>query len=303
MIDFCLLGTGGMMPLPERWLSALLLRSQRDVVLVDCGEGTQVSWRFSNWNFRDVGTIALTHLHADHVAGIAGVLFMIAHSNRTEDLTIFGPPGTYQVVQALTVVVPRLPYTVHIVELEGGETHVLPDGLELSALKVDHRMPCLAYRFRRTRAPKFDAERARALEIPITLWSKLQSGDTVSFDDRTITPDQVLGPPRRGLTVGFVTDTRVTPDIPNFVRDADLLICEGTYGDPELRDRAEKRGHMVFDQAATIARQANARQLVLTHFSPAMLDPENYLQFAQAIFPNSSIGQAHQTITLAFADT
>jgi ribonuclease Z len=302
VIDLCLLGTGGMMPLPERWLSALLLRSQRDVVLVDCGEGTQVSWRYSHWNFRDVGTIALTHLHADHVAGIAGILFMIAHSNRTEDLTIYGPPGTHQVVQSLTIVVPRLPYTVRVIELEGGESDVLPDGLEISALKVDHRMPCLAYRFTRKRAPKFDAERARDLAIPITLWSKLQSGESVALDERTITPDQVLGPPRRGLTVGFVTDTRVTPDIPDFIRDADLLICEGTYGDPELRERADKRGHMVFDQAATIAREANARQLILTHFSPAMLDPENYLHYAQAIFPNTSLGRAHETITLSFRD-
>ncbi len=302
MIDLCLLGTGGMMPLPERWLSALLVRSQRDVVLVDCGEGTQVSWRYSNWNFRDVGTIALTHLHADHVAGIAGVLFMIAHSNRSEDLTIFGPPGTYQVVQALTIVVPRLPFTVRIVELEGGETHTLPDGLELSTLKVDHRIPCLAYRFTRHRAPKFDAERARALDIPITLWGTLQSGSSVDVDGQTFSPDQVLGPPRSGLSVGFVTDTRVTSDIPNFVRDAELLICEGTYGDPELRERAEKRGHMVFDQAATIAREANARRLILTHFSPAMLDPDNYLHHAQAIFRHSSIGQAHQTITLSFRD-
>lgn len=302
MIDLCLLGTGGMMPLPERWLSALLVRSQRDVVLVDCGEGTQVSWRYSNWNFRDVGTIALTHLHADHVAGIAGVLFMIAHSNRSEDLTIFGPPGTYQVVQALTIVVPRLPFTVRIVELDGGETHTLPDGLELSALKVDHRMPCLAYRFTRQRAPKFDAERARTLDIPITLWSTLQSGKSVVVEGQTVSPDQVLGPPRSGLTLGFVTDTRVTPDIPDFIRDAELLICEGTYGDPDLRERAEKRGHMVFDQAATIAQEANAQRLILTHFSPSMLDPETYLHHAQAIFPNSSIGQAHQTITLSFRD-
>jgi ribonuclease Z len=191
---------------------------------------------------------------------------------------------------------------VRIVELEGGESLTLPDGLELSALKVEHRIPCLAYRFTRTRAPKFDAERARALDIPITLWSKLQSGESVTDNDRTITSDQVLGPPRRGLTVGFVTDTRVTPDIPDFIRDADLLICEGTYGDPELRERAESRGHMVFDQAAAIAREANARQLILTHFSPAMLDPENYLHYAQEIFPASSLGRAHETITLPFQD-
>ncbi|HVB63397.1 MAG TPA: ribonuclease Z [Nitrolancea sp.] len=302
MIDVCLLGTGGMMPLPGRWLSSMLLRSQRDVVLVDCGEGTQISWHLSGWGFRDVEAIALTHLHGDHVAGLAGVLFMIAHSNRTDPLTIFGPRGTYQVVEALTIVVPALPFTVQIIELDGGESYTLPDGLELRALQVDHRMSCLAYTFYRERAPKFDAERARALGIPITLWSKLQAGETVNVDGRTINPDQVTGKPRRGLKVGLVTDTRVTPEIPDFVRGADLLVCEGTYGDPELRERARQRGHMVFDEAATIARAAEVRRLILTHFSPSMLDPEKFVQHARAIFPETEIGQQHQTITLAFDD-
>ncbi|HEX3721921.1 MAG TPA: ribonuclease Z [Nitrolancea sp.] len=300
MIDLCLLGTGGMMPLRERWLSSMLLRSRRDVVLIDCGEGTQISWRYSGWGFHDVEAIFLTHHHADHVLGIAGVLFMIAHSNRTEPLTIFGPPGTYQVVQGLTIVVPKLSFPVSVVELDGGERHTLPDGLEINVLRVDHRVPCLAYTFTRNRAPKFDAERAQSLGIQRNLWSRLQSGETVSTEERLIPPDEVLGPPRRGLKVGFVTDTRVTPEIPEFVRDADLLVCEGTYGDPELRDRARQRGHMVFDEAATIAKTAGAKRLMLTHFSQSMLDPESFLHHATNVFAETSIGRPHETITLSF---
>lgn len=291
-----------MMPLPGRWLSAMLLRCQQDVVLVDCGEGTQISWRYSGWSFRPVNAIAITHHHADHVAGIAGVLFMIAHSGRTEPLTIFGPPGTYQVVQALTVVVPGLPFRVEIDELEGGETRMLPGGLELAALKVDHRAPCLAYTFYRSRAPRFDAERAQKLMIPRALWSRLQAGERVRVHGGTIGPTSVMGPPRKGLKVGFVTDTRPTAEIPGFVRGADLLVCEGTYGDPELRERASQRGHMVFDEAARIARDAEVERLILTHFSPAMMDPETYLPSARAVFPASEIGRQHQTITLSFDD-
>jgi len=227
---------------------------------------------------------------------------MIADSNRTDPLTIFGPRGTYQVVQALTIVVPALPFTVQIIELDGGESHTLPDGLELRSLQVEHRMSCLAYSFSRQRAPRFNADHARALGVPVTRWSELQAGNTVDVDGRPVTPDQVLGGPRRGLKVGFVTDTRVTEQIPDFVRGADLLICEGTYGDPELRERARQRGHMVFDDAATIARAGNVRQLILTHFSPSMLDPENFVHHARAIFSNSTIGQQHETITLAFDD-
>jgi ribonuclease Z len=297
-----MLGLGGMMPLPNRWLSSMLLRSQKDVVLVDCGEGTQISWRYSNWPFRPVNAIVLTHFHADHVGGIAGVLFMIAHSGRTEPLTIFGPKGTYQAVQALTVVVPGLPYQVSIVEMDDGDSFTLPDGLQIDALAVDHRVPCLAYTFSRARAPRFNAERARQLMIPVTLWSRLQAGEAVEVPGGRVNPEQVLGPPRRGLKVGYVTDTRPTAAIPGFVRDADLLVCEGTYGDPELRERARSRGHMVFDEAATIAREAHAKRLILTHFSPSMMDPENYLRFAQDVFPNSEIGEQHETITLSFED-
>ncbi len=290
------------MPLPGRWLSSLLLRSQQDVVLVDCGEGTQISWRYSGWSYRPVNAITITHLHADHVAGIAGVLFMIAHSGRTEPLTIYGPPGTFEVVQALTVVVPGLPFRVEIDELEGGETRTLPDGLVLHSLKVDHRVPCVAYTFTRSRSPRFNPERARALQIPITLWSRLQSGETVPVHGGRVHPEQVMGPPRRGLKVGFVTDTRPTPEIPDFVHGADILFCEGTYGDPNLRERASKRGHMVFDQAAELAREADARRLILTHFSPSMMNPEEYLHFAREIFPTSEIGREHRTITLSFDD-
>ncbi len=291
-----------MMPLPERWLASMLLRSQQDVVLVDCGEGTQISWRYSNWSFRPVNAIALTHFHADHVAGIAGVLFMIAHAGRTEPLTILGPSGTYEIVQALTIVVPGLPYKVQIVEMEDEDGYVLPDGLEIRAHEVDHRITCLAYTFSRHRAPRFNPDRARELDVPMTLWGKLQAGETVQLEGRAITPQQVLGPPRRGLKVGYVTDTRPTASIPDFVRGADLFVCEGTYGDPELRERARLRGHMVFDQAAELAKQAEARRLILTHFSPSMMDPETYLPFAREVFPATEIGRQHETITLAFED-
>ena len=284
MIDICMLGLGGMMPLPQRWLSAMLLRSGSDVVLVDCGEGTQISWRYSNWSFRPVNAIVLTHFHADHVGGIAGVLFMIAHSGRTEPLAILGPKGTYEIVQALTVVVPALPFPLQIVELNGGDSYTLPGGLEINALDADHRIPCLCYTFSRARAPRFEPEKARALDIPVTLWSKLQAGESVEVAGRKLNPDRVLGPPRRGLKVAYITDTRPTNAMPDFVRGADLLVCEGTYGDPDLRERARSRGHMVFDQAATIARDAGARRLILTHFSPSMMEPEQYLHFAQEIF-------------------
>jgi ribonuclease Z len=302
MIDVCLLGIGGMMPLPGRWLSSMLLRCGQDVVLCDCGEGTQISWKIANWGFRDVNTIVLSHLHADHVAGLPGILFMIAHSGRTEPLTIYGPVYTDVVVQSLRIIAPRLPYAVEVIELGGSETRVLPDGLELRTLEVEHRIPCLAYSFGKPRAPRFQPERARAQGIPISLWSRLQAGESIEIDGRTYGPESVLGEPRSGLKVAYVTDTRPTPALPDFVRDADLLVCVAMYGDPDVRDRADARGHMVFDEAAATARDGNVKRLWLTHFSPSVTDPAACLPEATAIFPATEIGRQHRTFTLRYED-
>lgn len=290
------------MPLPNRWLSALLLRCEGQVILCDCGEGTQISWKMSGWGFRDVSTIVLSHLHADHVAGLPGVLFMLAHAGRTEPVTIYGPASTHQIASGLMVIAPRMPFPIQVAELAGSEELEIAGGLTMRSLAVEHRIPCLSYTFERPRAGRFEVERARALGVPVPSWSRLQRGEEVEVDDRVIQPSDVLGPPRRGLKVGFVTDTRPTTELPGFVRDADLLVCEGMYGDPSLHERGVERGHMLFNEAAAIATQAGARRLWLTHFSPSVEHPAEFLPVAQAIFPNAEIGQPHRTLTLAFED-
>ncbi len=302
MIDVCLLGTGGMMPLPGRWLSTLLLRCEGHTVLCDCGEGTQISWRYTNWGFRDLDTIVLTHLHADHVAGLPGILFSLAYADRTEPVTIFGPAGTRATVAGLCIVVPLLPFPVEVVEIDGEAEHRLPGEIVLRALPVAHRVPCLAYTFERPRTPRFDVERARELGVPVELWSRLQRGETVEAGGRLVRPEAVLGPPRRGLKVAFVTDTRPTPELAGFVRDADLLVCEGMYGDPAELPRAIERGHLLFHEAARLAAEAGARRLWLTHFSPALQEPEAWLPLAREIFPAAELGQPHRTVTLRYRE-
>jgi len=300
MIDGCLLGTGGMMPLPERWLSALLVRCEGHTVLIDCGEGTQISWRYTGWSFRDLDTILLTHLHADHVAGLPGILFSLAFAEREEPVRIVGPHGTSRVVHALRSIVPVLPFALEVLELEGTSELQLPGGLLVRTLPVAHRVPCLAYTLHRPRGRRFLPERARALGIPVQFWRQLQRGEPVEVGGRIVSPEEVLGPPRRGITLAFVTDTRPTPELPAFVRDADLLICEGMYGDPAMLPRAIERGHMLFHEAAELARAAQVQQLWLTHFSPSLTDPAAWLPLARAIFPATEIGPVHHTITLRF---
>lgn len=302
MIDALLLGTSGMMPLPDRWLSALLIRARGELILFDCGEGTQIPMRAFGWGFRRVCAICLSHWHADHVAGLPGLLHTIANSGRTEPLLITGPVETARVVAGLRVIAPVLPYPVEVIELTGGESFELPGRLSGRVLAGVHHVPSLMYRIDMPRAPRFLPERARDLGVPMEKWSELQNGASVETSDRIVTPAQVLGPPRQGISLGYMTDTRPVPAAPEFFRDVDLLVSEGTYGDPELKDKAVQNTHMTFGEAAEIAQKADAKALWLTHFSPSLADPEADKGFATSIFPNATIGFSGLTTSLRFRD-
>jgi ribonuclease Z len=301
MIDALLLGTSGTIPLPGRPLSALLARVGPHLILFDCGEGTQVSMRRWGWGFKALSTICFSHLHADHVGGLPGLLHSIARAERTEPLDIYGPPGTQRVVESLRIIARYMPFDVRVHELAGADDVRWHDA-RLAATPVDHSVPCLAYRLDLKRARRFDAERARAVGAPVETWKALQKGTTIRVGNRRIGPSDVLGPARRGLRLAFATDTRPTPGLPTFIAGADLFVCEGTYGDPADAENAVANHHMLFSEAAEIARAASARRLWLTHFSAKMLDPEQYLNTATSIFPATTIGHEGLALTLSFDD-
>jgi ribonuclease Z len=302
VIDALLLGTSGMMPLPDRWLSALLIRSRGELILFDCGEGTQIPMRSFGWGFRRLSAICLSHWHADHVAGLPGLLHTVANSGRTEPLLITGPVETIRVVDGLRAIAPVLPYRVDVVELTGDETFPLPGGLTASVLKGVHHVPSLMYRVDLSRAPRFLPEQARELGVPTNQWSALQNGEAIEVEGQVVRPEDVLGPPRPGISLGYMTDTRPVPAAPHFFRDVDLLVSEGTYGDPAFEEKAIQNTHMTFGEAATIAKAANAGLLWLTHFSPSLADPEADRRFAAEIFPDTVIGWSGLTTTLRFRD-
>ncbi len=301
MIDICLLGTYGMMPLPGRWLSCALLRYGATLTLFDCGEGTQVPWKSLGWGFRQLGAICLTHMHADHVAGLPGVLFMVAHAGRTEPLDIYGPPGTVYVIEGLRRIAAELPFPVQIHELKGGEHFALPGGLRGSCAAALHGVPCLAYRVDLERRPAFQAERAQALGLPVQLWSRLQHGETLEYNGQTITPAQVLGSARRGISLAFVTDTRPTSSLNALAKDVDLLICESTYDDPKDLPLARAHAHMLAEEAAGLAQAAGAHSLILTHFSPKIADPSIAEKAAQRVFTNTRAARDGMVVTLEFS--
>jgi ribonuclease Z len=297
MLDVALVGTGGMMPLPGRWLSSVLVRYGPHLVLFDCGEGTQISLRSVGWGIKNIDLLLISHVHGDHITGLPGLLLTQGNSGRTEPLEIVGPSGLRQVVAGLLTVSPYLPFAVNCRELQAGDRVTL-DELGVTCESAEHHVPCLAYRLDLPRGRRFLPERARALGVPIEDWKRLQRGEEVNG----ISPADVLGPERRGLSIGLVTDTRPTDALARLVADVDLLVCEATYGSDDDQPRAVERKHMTFREAASLARTARARQLLLTHFSAALVDPQVYAANAGEVFPEAIVGRDHLTLSLRFAE-
>lgn len=213
MIDISLLGTGGMMPLPRRWLTSLLLRYNGSSLLIDCGEGTQIALREKGWSFKPIDTILLTHFHADHISGLPGLFLTMGNADRTEPVTVIGPKGVERVIAAVRVMAPELPFAVNCVPIEGNRQEFELSGMKVTAFRVNHNIPCYGYTMRLARAGRFDAEKAKAANIPLKFWNPLQKGSTIEYEGQTFTPDMVMGEARKGLKVTYCTDTRPVPAI------------------------------------------------------------------------------------------
>ena len=305
MIDVCLLGTGGMMPLPYRYLTSLMLRYNGKGILVDCGEGTQVALRKKGWSPKPVDVILFTHYHADHISGLPGMLLTMGNAERTEPVLMAGPKGLSRIVNSLRVIAPELPFEIQFLELsEREQTFDLPGekDFHIHAFRVSHNVPCYGFAFELDRAGRFDAARAQAQGIPLKLWSRLQKGETIETEEGTYTPDMVLGPPRKGLKLVYSTDTRPCESIVKYASGADLLICEGMYGEPDKAEKAREHKHMTFTEAAWIARKAAPKQMWLTHYSPSLIRPEEYMDPVRSIFPESIAARDGRTTTLAFEE-
>ena len=302
MLDICLLGTGGMMPLPYRFLTSLMLRYNGSSMLIDCGEGTQITIREKGWSVNPIDIICITHFHADHISGLIGVLLAMGNADRKNPVTMIGPKGLERVVRSLRVIAPELPFEIRFIELTKPQEKIEINGYEIDAFKVNHRVTCYGYSISIKRAGLFDAERAKKQQIPLKLWSRLQKGETIVEDGRTYTPDMVLGPPRKGLKVTYTTDTRPTDSIRQNAEGSDLFICEGMYGEKGDVNNAVKYKHMTFEEAAALARDAGVGELWLTHYSPALGKPDIYMDDVRAIFPNAYPGKDRKSLTLKFED-
>lgn len=302
MLDVCLLGTGGMMPLPYRWLTSLMVRYNGSSLLIDCGEGTQIAIKEKGWSFKPIDVICFTHYHGDHISGLPGMLLTMGNADRTEPLTLIGPKGLERVVNALRVIAPELPFQIKFIEITEPEQVLEMNGYRLKAFRVNHNVICYGYTLEIDRAGKFDVERAEAAAIPKKYWGILQRGETVTEEGRELTPDMVLGPPRKGIKLTYCTDTRPTDSIRENVKGSDLFICEGMYGEKDKAKKAREYKHMTFYEAAQLAKDASVKEMWLTHYSPSLNYPEEYMEDVRAIFPNAVAAKDRRTVELVFED-
>lgn len=302
MLDVCLLGSGGMMPLPYRFLTSLMTRFNGSSLMIDCGEGTQVAVKEKGWSFKPIDVICFTHYHGDHISGLPGLLLTMGNADRKEPLTLIGPRGLERVVNALRVIAPELPFDIKFIEITQPEQVIELNGYRITAFKVNHNVVCYGYTLEILRQGKFSAERAKEQEIPLKFWNPLQKGQTIEAEGKIYTPDMVLGPERKGIKLTYTTDTRPTDSILKNAADSDLFICEGMYGEDDKADKAKGYKHMTFREAAVLARNANVQEMWLTHYSPSLVRPDDYMDKVREIFPNAFPGKDGKSVELNFED-
>lgn len=289
MIDICLPGTGGMKPLPNRFLTGLWAEHKGKALLIDCGEGMQIALAKAGLSLARLDTLLITHFHADHMAGLPGLLLSAGNYGKSSPLVIYAPKGGREIIERLCCICPELPFDVSVQEISG-EGKVFRNELEISFMPVRHRIDCYCYSITEHRPPVFSPEKADSLGVPINMRSILHKGQSIEVNGSIITPEMVTEGERLPLKITYITDTVYFDKLAHFAADSDLLIGEGMYGEDEFIPKMTEKGHMVFSQSAEIARSSRSKELWLTHYSPALTDPEEHLEAARAIFKNTLAG-------------
>jgi ribonuclease Z len=299
-LSIIFLGTGGSWPTVKRNVSSVALKRAGEILLFDCGEGTQRQFQKSSLSYMQISKIFITHFHGDHFLGIPGLIQTMQLNDRDIPLYIYGPKGMNDLlVQLLSLGYFKPNYPVISQELDGGDILEF-EGYKINVIRANHGVPALAYCLVENMRPgKFDKPKALSLGIPEgPLFSKLQKGETISLKDgRKITPDVVLGHERKGRKIVFSGDTRPMKEMVEFAKDADVLIHEATF-ESELEDVAGEYGHTTAAQAAEIAKEANVEKLFLIHISPRYIDYRLLEEDARKIFKESFVPKDFQEIDI-----
>jgi ribonuclease Z len=291
-MEIVFLGTGGTWPSPRRNVSAIGVRMGSEVLLLDCGEGTQRQLMMSPLSFMKITKVLITHFHGDHFLGLGGLVQSMHMNEREEELVVYGPRGIGQVVdQILHLGHFRAGFQIRTVPMQNGSAEDC-GGYWIRAANARHNVPALAYRIEEKERPgRFNRPKAEALGIPAgPLYRRLQQGESVTVSGQTFRPEDVLGPPRRGRSLVYTGDTLPSDEMVEFARDCDVLIHDATV-DGSLEERGNEYGHSSSRQAAEIAKRCGAGKLFLTHLSPRYEDPTPVLDSALAVFEKSEVAE------------
>ncbi|MDR2304244.1 MAG: ribonuclease Z [Treponema sp.] len=306
-LEAFILGSGGMMPLPNRHLTSVLLRREGDLFLFDCGEGTQVSLRRLNLRWKKISAIFISHTHADHVTGLPGLLMLSSQVDRDDPLYIYGPPRIAEYIETNRRVLDMyINYEIVVREINGSGLLYEGEDFRVRCFALRHTKPCYGYALEEDGRPgEFHPEKAEELGVSRgPLWSRLQHGETVTAADGSpVRPEDVLGKPRSGRKFSFVTDSLAFPEVASEVAGSDLFVCEGMF-EQELIENAREKKHMTAAQAARIAREAGVKKLALIHYSPRYTDfnLKQLLKEAQALFPETILSKDRMVLPIEYID-
>jgi ribonuclease Z len=309
MMECVLLGSGGMMPMPGRFLTSLAVRLEGQIYLFDAGEGCQIHLKKTKLGIKSLRVVAVSHLHGDHCLGVPGLLMMRAQVPDAGPLTILGPPGierfVRQIHESLAFYL-NYPLSFHEWNEGAKEAAYEDDLVRILWGPLKHTTLCLGYRLEEHPRPgRFKPEAAKALGIPYgPLWGKLQRGETITLGQGSaVSPEQVLGPPRSGRKVCYAVDTRPNKSLYRLCRDVDLAFLDGMFL-PEHREEAEAKGHMTADDAARVAVRAGSRRAVLVHISPRYSEEDmgEFLAAAKERFENAEVGADLQQFTIPYPE-
>lgn len=300
------IGTSGMMPLPGRFLTSALVRREGSLFLFDAGEGTQVSLRLLNLKWKKIDAIFISHMHADHVTGLPGLLMLSSQVDREEPLYIFGPEKLKEYVdQNRRILDMYINYDIVVIPAKEGVVYEKED-FAINAYRLDHTKPCFGYSLvEKKRKGEFFPEKAEALGVEKgPLWGKLQRGESVTLaNGNVVHSSDVMGKEREGRKFSYITDTLYFPSISDFVKDSDILFCEAMFEDA-LKEDAKDKKHMTAKEAAHIARDANAKMLCLQHYSPRYSNSELsiLLDEAKSVFNNTILTKDRMRFEIPLKD-
>ncbi len=299
-VSITFLGTGGSVPSKFRNLPSVLLRRGPEVMLFDCGEGTQLQFLQARAGTNRKMRIFISHMHGDHVFGLPGLLHTLSFMGRTRELEIIGPKGIAELISSINRVVKLYSrFPILIKEARYGRV-VNEEEYEVRAAPAQHGMPCFAYAFIEKPKPgKFDPSKAKRWGIPEgPLWKKLQTSNSVRIGRRVVSSRLVVGPPRRGIKVTYAVDTRPCQAVIRLAARSDLLIHDSCF-EVSASAKAKEYGHSTASEAAQVAKKSKSRRLALFHISAMYEDPTPLLAQAKKIFPETILSKDMATVYVA----